>query len=123
MNVDILCPQCSTLFTVRRELLGKRTKCTRCGTAFVIAEPAATSGIMPKAEPTAPPVQPVVFPDFGTARPFEPAPGPFAAPLASAPVMGGTQVAPAEFAVSERPASPRRFPFLRTVARAYEVLA
>jgi len=118
MNVDILCPQCGTLFTVRRELLGKRTKCTRCGTAFVIAEPAATSGIMPKAEP---PVAPIAFPDIGAARPSEPAPPPIAAQ--PAPSAVGGQAASADYRSPECPASVQRFPFLRRVARAYEILA
>jgi hypothetical protein len=117
MNVDIYCPQCGTLFTVRRELLGKRTKCTRCGGAFIIAEPAATSGIIPKVEPPAPPAQPVVFPDLGSAARHGAAPPPFVAP--PSPAGGGTHAPPAE----HRDTNPRRFPFLRLVARAYEVLA
>jgi hypothetical protein len=49
MNVDTPCPQCGTVFTVRRELVGKRTKCIRCGTIFTIAEAA------PAPTPTPPP--------------------------------------------------------------------
>jgi hypothetical protein len=38
MNVDVACPFCSTVFTVRRELLGKRAKCVTCKKPFVLCD-------------------------------------------------------------------------------------
>jgi hypothetical protein len=34
MNVDVRCPACSAYFSVPTTVLGKRTKCTKCGERF-----------------------------------------------------------------------------------------
>ena len=34
MNVDVRCPACRSCFTVPTTVLGKRTKCTKCGERF-----------------------------------------------------------------------------------------
>src|SRR5262245_56717082 len=60
MTIDTTCPNCGTLYTLRRELIGKHTKCTRCGTHFTITETAhvPTPAAAPVA-PATPPPQPV----------------------------------------------------------------
>jgi predicted Zn finger-like uncharacterized protein len=119
MNVDVTCPNCGTLYTVRRELLGKRTKCTKCGNAFVIAEgPTAKSAGSAEAPP---PSAPNLFPEIKTVT-GEPAAAP---QLTAAPVVRASPV-PQPAAVSSvhgaAVATPR-FPALQIVARICEVLA
>lgn len=38
MPIQIACTGCGAMLTVRDELLGKRIKCPKCGTAFTVAE-------------------------------------------------------------------------------------
>lgn len=151
MNVDILCPQCGTLFTVRRDLLGKRTKCTRCGTGFVIAEAAATgaapavgpappaSGFSPVIGPTptagvgqvgsTAPVPPLAFPEFVPPQAqdtFLPPIGghPIGVPPVQPAAGGGAPSFPASPPhAGDRGALRPRFQFVRLMARMYEVLA
>jgi predicted Zn finger-like uncharacterized protein len=123
MNVEIYCPHCNTAFTVRRELLGKRTKCTNCGTAFVIAEaaPPARHQPAPASRPTiqqAPPASPVAFEELESPREAT-APPPIQIQTAARP-SEPTTLQP--FTPTAAPAS-RRFAVLQFVARVYEVLA
>jgi predicted Zn finger-like uncharacterized protein len=120
MNVDIKCPNCGAVYTVRREILGKRTKCTQCGQAFVIAEasgaskeprPAASTPIPDDAQwPTAP-----TSVDTSAIPPF--AVRPESTVARRKPFPG------AELFGFERDPNAPRFPALRMVARGYEILA
>jgi hypothetical protein len=112
MTIDAPCPQCGTIFTVRRELLGKRTKCIRCGAAFTIAERATAP------TPPPPPSPPAVhdFPEMPPPPEITPLPT-----VTPEPMSRPTK--PSELFGFEADASQPRFPALRIVARAYEVLA
>ena len=120
MDVNVPCPNCGTVFTIKSELLGKRTKCTNCGNAFVLTAPVAPPPPKPAApEPFELPTS--LFPDRHAAPP---------PPLVSAPPFRpepqlGTEppraMAPAY--TPQSPAGQQRFPALRIVARLYEVLA
>ncbi len=41
MQVPTACPHCSARFQVSQAVIGKRTRCTKCGERFVLAETAA----------------------------------------------------------------------------------
>lgn len=118
MNVDAPCPNCGTVFTVRRELLGKRTKCTRCGTVFTIAESAAV-----QVQPATRPVQAV--PESSPHLTTPPPELPTVPHITVAPPPRGSSVPkpPHEFSSFERSASQSQFTVLRIVARGYEILA
>jgi hypothetical protein len=136
MNVDILCPQCGTLFTVRRDLLGKRTKCIKCGTMFVIAEPPAGSAprvAAPTTTPTAPAPPPLPsslkasqmpaaeLPEIVTTPRLAPIPPP---PIdVHRPAPTAESFPPHEFAGAAAEVAAPRFTILYFVARVYEVLA
>ena len=81
MTIDAPCPNCGTIYTVRRELIGKRTKCTRCGAHFVIAE-APTAAPPPPREPAPSPQEAFTGipthlpPPAHTASPTTPSPPP-----------------------------------------------
>jgi len=119
MNVDAPCPNCDTVFTVRRELLGKRTKCTRCGTVFTIAESAATQ-TPPAVQPTQ--VTPATSPKIATPPPAE---IPIIPQITVDPQSRATSRAAQsqEFFGFERASSQPRFPTLRKIARGFEILA
>jgi hypothetical protein len=124
MTIDTPCPQCGTVFTVRRELVGKRTKCIRCGAAFTIAEmPTAAAPPRPNVASAADaPAQPAVnyFPEIEPPPEIAPAPRVTAEPTRrTAPQPASTR----EFFGFEPDASQPRFPALKMVARAYEILA
>jgi hypothetical protein len=115
MTIDAPCPNCGTIYTVRRELIGKRTKCTRCGTPFIITE-VAPAPSRPAAPP--PPPEQVLFSDI----PLHPSYAPHSVPPTSEqppPNRNNT----GELFGFERDQSRPRFPALRIVARAYEVMA
>lgn len=115
MNIDVFCPNCGTLFTVRRDVLGKKTKCTKCGTVFVIAEPVAAAAPMP-----APPPLLDQFPEIDMSAPA-PAPRRATQPNSRA---NFDQFTSGEFFGFEVEASKKpRFPALRIVAKFYEILA
>lgn len=120
MNIDATCPQCGTLFTVRRELLGKRTKCTRCGTHFTITETPAAAAPRPTAPPqmSPPAPYPSVFADIPThlSQPTRPTAPPHEPPAAPA-------YAAREFLGFEANESQPRFPAMRMVARGYQFAA
>jgi len=120
MNVDVPCPSCGTQFTVRRELLGKRTKCPKCGHAFVIAEAAAAKPAV-SAEPSAT-VPPAIFPEIKTAPPAEALTAAQVAIQPAATRRVPNRVGEDALSVASRPATPR-FHALRMVARAYEIMA
>jgi hypothetical protein len=115
MTTDAPCPSCGTIYTVRRELIGKRTKCTRCGTPFVITEVPPT-----QAPPTSPPPPPEqgLFTDI----PVHPSYSPHAMPAAEGRVAPRRSSA-REFFGFEQDTSRPRFPAMRLVARAYEIMA
>jgi predicted Zn finger-like uncharacterized protein len=115
MTIDAPCPNCGTIYTVRRELIGKRTKCTRCGTPFVITEVTPA-----QAQPATPPPSPEqgLFSDI----PIHQSYAPHAAPPTSKQSSPGRNRT-GEFFGFERDQSRPRFPALRIVARAYEVMA
>lgn len=119
MNVDITCPQCGTIYTVGSEVLGKRTKCVRCGANFTIAEPAAS--------PTPPPSATSQTPNFA-ALSQPPAPPPDIPAFPQVVTEPAPRVAPRAAAVPEvatlrhEPPAPQ-YPVLRFVALAYEILA
>jgi predicted Zn finger-like uncharacterized protein len=118
MTIDAPCPNCGTIYTVRRELIGKRTKCTRCGTPFTIAE-SATSYAPPPPPP--PPVE-TVFPDIPIQQTYTPRPTPEVQSAGAAhPSGAGKRVA--DFFGFETYQSHPRYPALNMVARGYEFLA
>lgn len=121
MTIDATCPHCGTLYTLRRELIGKRTKCTRCGTQFTITEspsvpsPPAAAPI----PPPSPPPQPV-YTDIPTHLPH----------LVRTETGAGessasrrTRSRTADFLGFEQDKSAPRYPAVKMVARAYEILA
>lgn len=120
MTVDTTCPNCGTLYTLRRELIGKRTKCTRCDTHFTITEtahvptPPATAPVAP---PTPPP-QPV-YTDIPTHLPHVAR----SIPAASTEPAPTTIHRTGELLGFEQDKSQPRFPALRIIARAYEIMA
>lgn len=137
MDIDVPCPHCGTVFTLRRDLIGKRTKCSRCGTPFTIAEPPAAQ--RPRAgAPVSPPQ--ISISHMPTHLPIE-----HAAPrqesfsgipthLPIAPTVAPAthdQLPPRETAERrftqslgfEKDQSQPSFPALRMVARAYEIMA
>jgi hypothetical protein len=124
MNIDTPCPQCGTVFTVRRELLGKRTKCTRCGAAFTIAEVVAAPSTSPPAvgkgaAPEPPPTN--FYPEISTPPPdITPLPQINVEPAARSTPRPVPAQEPAAFNL--RAAQPR-FTVLRWMARGYEILA
>jgi hypothetical protein len=122
MNIDTPCPQCGTVFTVRRELLGKRTKCTRCGAAFTIAELVAAPSASPPAVGPAPEPPPTnFFPELSTPPPdITPPPHINVEPAArSTPRPAQAQ----ESLAFQRRAAEPSFTVLRWMARGYEILA
>jgi predicted Zn finger-like uncharacterized protein len=118
MTIDAPCPNCGTIYTVRRELIGKRTKCTRCGTPFTITEmpaPQAPAASAPPS-PEQSPIPDIPLHQLHTPRataPEDPAIHPRSAPHSSA----------GEFFGFEQDKLRPRFPALRMVARAYEIMA
>ncbi len=118
MTIDAPCPNCGTIYTVRRDLIGKRTKCTRCGTPFVITE-------VPLAQPprpTAPPPQEQpAFGDIPIHQTFPPRQAPEVEPQ-RATQASGTRQQTANYLGFDDKSKPR-FPALKMVARGYEVLA
>jgi hypothetical protein len=124
MNIDTPCPQCGTIFTVRRELLGKRTKCTRCGAAFTIAEVVAVPSTPPPAVGKGPAPEPPpasLFAEISTPPPeITPLPQINVEPAArsiSRPVQAQESLA------FRRSAAEPSFTVLRWMARSYEILA
>jgi hypothetical protein len=115
MTIDATCPTCGTLYTLRRELIGKRTKCTRCGMHFTITETAHVP--TPPAAAPAPP-QPV-YTDIPTHLPHTTRTIPAAPPEPAATTHRGA----AEFFGFEQDKAQPRFPALRIIARAYEIMA
>src|SRR5690349_897903 len=120
MTIDAPCPNCGTLYTVRRDLIGKRTKCTRCGMPFVIAEMAPTqappAGPPPSAE--AAPTPQEAFTGIPTHLPpimHAPQPGTPTSVVTSAPAR--------EVLGFESNRSNPRFPAMRIVARSCEITA
>ena len=118
MTIDAPCPNCGTIFTVRRELIGKRTKCTRCGTPFTIAE-SPTSYTPPP--PSPPPVE-SVFPDIPIHQTYAPRPTPEVEPRGAARQTGARKRTAAFFGFEQDNTRPR-YPALNMVARGYEFLA
>jgi hypothetical protein len=114
MNVTVSCSQCGTQYSIQRELLGRRSKCAKCGVAFTLVETSPTA-----APVVAPSVAPAVavepqLPDFGSLPQFEleppvtPAGSPRPTPRPAARPTEG--IAPSFWA-------------LRFMARSYEVFA
>ena len=115
MTIDAPCPNCSTVYTVRRELIGKRTKCTRCGTPFTIAE-SPTSYTLPPATP--PPPEQGLFADI----PIHPSYASHTAPPTAE--QGPPRRSSAQDFVGFEDKKPGpRYSALKMVARGYEVLA
>jgi predicted Zn finger-like uncharacterized protein len=119
MTIDAPCPNCGTIYTVRRELIGKRTKCTRCGTPFTIAE--STTSYTPPPSTPPPPQQPV-FPDIPIHQTYPPHPAPQIEPSAAARSSGAHKHA-ADFFGFEQDTSRPRYPAMKMVARGYEFFA
>jgi predicted Zn finger-like uncharacterized protein len=112
MTIDAPCPNCGTIYTVRRDLIGKRTKCTRCGTPFVIAE----APVPPSREAVSPPQE--AFTGIPTHLP----------PLTHTPQSGAPTSVVASTPAREvldfgSSGSSPRFPAMRIVARSCEITA
>ena len=123
MTIDAPCPNCGTIYTVRRDLIGKRTKCTRCGTPFVIVEGAPLQP-PPTNPPQPPPAQPQPVPDqllYGDI----PIHQSYAAqPIPPAAQQPARHYAATSASVGAQPDKPNsRYPVIRMVAKGYEVLA
>jgi hypothetical protein len=117
MTIDASCPNCGTVFTLRRDLIGKRTKCTRCGTPFVITEMPARP--IPSAGPP-PPDQGI--PDIPLHQLHAPQSTSSAEAFGKSHLSHPRNHAGELFGFEQDPSRPR-FPALRIVARAYEVMA
>src|SRR3954453_8698673 len=113
MTIDASCPNCGTLYTVRRELIGKRTKCTRCGAHFVIAEAPASA---PRPAPESAPSPEEAFTGIPTHLP------PTAHAVTPAPSPPRPERTGELFGFESNSSQPR-FPAMRIVARAYEIMA
>jgi predicted Zn finger-like uncharacterized protein len=107
MTIGITCPNCGALFSVQRELVGKKARCTRCGTQFVISEPP------PHPSPGAT--------TSWSEQPFAPAPPPQTEP-AHGSARRATRFIGRIFGFESNQSQPR-FPAMRMVARSYEILA
>lgn len=121
MTIDAPCPNCGTIYTVRRDLIGKRTKCTRCGTPFVIAETAPAQAA-PASPPLSAPPSPALDQGLFADIPIHPSYAPHAIPPAaeqSAPRHSAAR----EFLGLEHDKSRPRYPAIRMVAKGYEILA
>ena len=118
MTIDASCPNCGTVFTLRRELIGKRTKCTRCGTPFVISETPARS--ISSAGPPPSPDQGI--PDIPLHQLHAPHPT-YSAEAFETPHPSRPRSFAHEFFPFEQDKSRPRFPAMRIVARAYEIMA
>lgn len=119
MTIDTICPDCGTLYTLRRELLGKRTKCTRCGGHFIITEAAAAAAPQPTVRAQTAAQHPQEA--FAGIPTHLPPPTPTAPTISTASTPHVER--PAEFFGFEAVASQPRFPAMRMVARAYEIMA
>jgi predicted Zn finger-like uncharacterized protein len=118
MNVDVPCPNCGTIFTVRQELLGKRTKCPKCSTVFTLVAPARAIPAKPDSSELPASILP------GVHRRLEPEP----VQHPTADVQAVSPPGPSRYSAKEvsgfaPDASRPRFSALRIVARLYEVLA
>ena len=116
MTIDAPCPNCGTVYTVRRELIGKRTKCTRCGTPFTIAEVPLTPSSAHALRHRHP---------NRVSLPISPSPRPTRRThCRRRPVQRAPPRSPGhEFFGFEQDKSRPRFPALKMVARSYDVLA
>jgi predicted Zn finger-like uncharacterized protein len=123
MTIDAPCPNCGTIYTVRRELIGKRTKCTRCGTPFVITETPAVPA--PATSPPPPPSSaPSLEPDAGLYADIPIHQSYAAHPI---PPVAGTAVpsrsaAPTPDSLEHGKPAPT-FSVIKMVAKGYEILA
>lgn len=117
MTIDATCPSCGTLYTLRRELIGKRTKCTRCGTHFVIAEAPAAALPPPRA-----PASTGKFEEAFTGIPAHLPPPVHHAQL-GAPTSASASTSGREFPGFESDRSSTQFPAMRLVARSCEIAA
>ena len=106
MSVVVSCPQCATQYSIERELLGRRSKCAKCGVAFTLVEPPPAVAPAAVAEPQLPYFG--SFPQFELESPASPAPSPLPTPRPAARPKEST--APSFWA-------------LRMMARSYEVFA
>src|SRR2546430_2234054 len=113
MTIDAPCPNCGTVYTIRRELIGKRTKCTRCGTPFVISEVPPT-----QAPPTSPPPPPEqgLFTDI----PIHPSYAPHATPPEMREPQSGRYVG--DFFGFEQHKTVSRFPVMKIIAQVYAIM-
>ncbi len=119
MNIDITCPQCGTVYTVGSEVVGKRTKCVRCGTGFTILEPATSATSPPAAATSQSPNIPAAAPPAAAPQDIPAFPQVVTEPPPR--ITPRTAAAPTHF-YSHEPATPQ-FPVLRFIALAYEILA
>ncbi len=118
MNVDIPCPNCGTIFTVRSELLGKRTKCPKCSTVFTLVAP----GGLAAEEPSPSFLPDSILPGAHASPPPQPPPAATRPQQTAAPTPQPA-TSPRELLGFESNPTRRRFPALRIVARVYEVAA
>lgn len=109
MNVDVACPYCSRVYTVTREVLGKRAKCANCGKAFTIAE----ASNQPENEWQTVTSSGDIPPQIQTAARSKPASNDPDFP----------EINTGEFFGFERDRRKPRFPALRMIARSYELMA
>ena len=128
MTIDTTCPSCGTMFTLRRELIGKRTKCTNCGTPFVITATQASPQPPRPAPQAAPHVQqqpPLqhqpLFPDIPLGQSY-PTSGIPATPLPPTHSTVGAGAIPSILGSDRAPSRPK-YAAMRLIARAYEVMA
>jgi predicted Zn finger-like uncharacterized protein len=117
MNVQVPCPNCGTVFTVRNELIGKRSKCPKCATVFTLTAPA---GNVSASNAPPEPLASIIPHAHSTSGSSAAAPAINFAP-ASSPSRADPPIG--EISSIERQPSRPRFSALRAVAKAYEIMA
>lgn len=125
MQVSTSCPNCSTRFQVSNTVIGKRTRCTKCGKPFVLAEidpsPVIRQQIQQPREDDA-----IREPEAESAAESRPSPPPLHKPQQWIDIENGYEtpnLADATLPTTEIALGHRKFLALRIVAGIFEILA
>jgi predicted Zn finger-like uncharacterized protein len=109
MGVIVSCPQCGTQYSVERERLGRRSKCAKCGAAFVLSAPVEPAPSVVSEQVAEPNIE-----DFAAIPQFE---------IVPPAKRVRTPAPPQPAAVATAGAAGPSFWALRLLARSYEVFA
>jgi predicted Zn finger-like uncharacterized protein len=116
MNTTVSCPGCGAQYSVQRELLGRRSKCSKCGSAFTLSESPPTAVPENAMPPSVAPAAAVEAPpDFAGLSQIEVAP--------PATRTRPARPSPPPAAVASPTTTVSSFRVLRLMAKSYEVFA